>query len=342
MKRKYYLLLLFIINCLIITAQLVPTSGDYLISNNKNAWIKAAGSTSLSLINDSNNFYVYAPTYFKKVNFIKFQNYSWDKISYIFAAVPYGGHTTGIGVSTKASYNSPYIDNLFCHPNGYVGIRNNAPQYELDVNGRINSRYMRIFKDTCPSLDIDNTAYIRSDPAVFKKAGRINFINGSMLDKVSYIFAAGPVGYHTLGIGISTKASYDSNDVDNLFCHPNGYVGIRNNNPQYELDVNGRIHAKQIIVNTTFVPADFVFKPEYKLKSLVDVEKFVLMNHHLPEIPSAKEQADKGYDVGEMQNKLLQKIEELTLYAIKQEKAIESLKETISIQNDRIKSIETK
>jgi len=91
------------------------------------------------------------------------------------------------------------------------------------------------------------------------------------------------------------------------------------------LDVNGIVHAREVIVNVDF-PADYVFKPIYKLMPLHEVEKYVNTYFHLPEIPSAVEIKKNGLSMGEMQNKLLQKVEELTLYVIQQQKEIEELK----------------
>lgn len=72
--------------------------------------------------------------------------------------------------------------------------------------------------------------------------------------------------------------------------------------------------------------SDFVFNKEYKLRSLYDVESYINTNKHLPEIPSAKEVAADGIDVASIDAKLLQKIEELTLYVIQQQKEIDELK----------------
>jgi len=106
----------------------------------------------------------------------------------------------------------------------------------------------------------------------------------------------------------------------------NGQVGIGLANPDKMLTVNGAIHAKEIIVDVNDPLADYVFHPDYELMPLHKVEAFVKTNHHLPEIPSAAEVKENGLNMGEMQNKLLQKIEELTLYMIEQQKQIEELK----------------
>lgn len=74
---------------------------------------------------------------------------------------------------------------------------------------------------------------------------------------------------------------------------------------------------------------DHVFYPDYKLRSLNELEDFIKQYNHLPEIPSAKEVEENGLDLGAMQGKLLLKIEELTLYIIQQQKEIEELKKAI-------------
>ncbi len=97
------------------------------------------------------------------------------------------------------------------------------------------------------------------------------------------------------------------------------------NNP-YALAVNGIIGAKEIIVETESFP-DYVFNKDYKLLSLNEVDEFISKNKHLPGIPPASEVEVKGINVGEMETKLLEKIEELTLYIINQEKRISRLEE---------------
>jgi hypothetical protein len=109
-------------------------------------------------------------------------------------------------------------------------------------------------------------------------------------------------------------------------------------NTVYKLDVAGKIRADEIVVNTT--GADFVFEPTYKLRSLAELEAFIKTNKHLPEIAPAKEMQENGVSAGEMQSKLLQKVEELTLYMIEQQKIVEQLNIKVKEQDDRIKELE--
>lgn len=107
-----------------------------------------------------------------------------------------------------------------------------------------------------------------------------------------------------------------------------GRVGIGGiSYPENALEVNGTIRAKEILVETGW--ADFVFEPNYNLPSLKDVESHIKVHKHLPGIPTEAEVKKNGANLGEMNVKLLQKIEELTLYMIKQNKDIETLKSEI-------------
>ena len=105
-----------------------------------------------------------------------------------------------------------------------------------------------------------------------------------------------------------------------------GNVGIRTATPQSELAVNGTITAKEVIV-TTAGWADYVLKDDYKLMPLNELEQNIKKNGHLPDIPSAEDVKKKGVSLGEMQAKLLQKIEELTLHVIEQSKELRQLKD---------------
>ncbi|MCC6690448.1 MAG: hypothetical protein IT235_02840 [Bacteroidia bacterium] len=107
-----------------------------------------------------------------------------------------------------------------------------------------------------------------------------------------------------------------------------GYVGIGTANPSQKLDVNGIIRANEVRV--CMGTCDFVFENDYKLMPLNQVEKYIKQNKHLPEIASAKEmEAQNGVEMGKMQSKLLQKVEELTLYTIELQKQIEELKKKV-------------
>ena len=123
----------------------------------------------------------------------------------------------------------------------------------------------------------------------------------------------------------------------------NGNVGIGTINPLNKLDVNGTIHSKEVKVDMNGW-SDFVFRKDYSLPTLQEVEKHIVEKGHLENIPSEEEVLKNGINLGEMNSKLLQKIEELTLYMIeikKENKEMKSkqteLENTIKELKDNIK-----
>lgn len=126
------------------------------------------------------------------------------------------------------------------------------------------------------------------------------------------------------------QPSTSNSNVNNyvLFLKDNGNIGIGTYNPHAKLAVNGEILAKSVRVSTvaTYWP-DYVFSPDYELMSLNELENYITENKHLPGIISAVDIEKQGdVDLGEMNTKLLEKIEELTLYIINLQKQIDELK----------------
>lgn len=121
----------------------------------------------------------------------------------------------------------------------------------------------------------------------------------------------------------------DTDDTRIRFDMNAGRVGIGTTNLTARLNVNGRIRAEEIEVISNVPSSDFVFEEDYDLRPLEEVEAFVKENKHLPEIPSAEEFKENGYKLGDMDDLLLRKVEELTLYMIDLKKENEILKEKI-------------
>ena len=117
----------------------------------------------------------------------------------------------------------------------------------------------------------------------------------------------------------------------------NGDVGIGTDIPDAKLTVKGDIHSQEVKVDLNgAVAPDFVFENDYNLRSLTEVEEYINIYKHLPGIPPGREMEEKGLMLKEMNLKLLQKIEELTLYLIEQNKKIKKLEKKVEqLENDK-------
>lgn len=225
-----------------------------------------------------------------------------------------GGNTTA-----DAANGSPW---MVFKPNGYVGIGTLAPIAKLTMETADSTldNMIRLENKSIPnSLLYIGTANSAFPVIDYRKE---NVIESYSDLHISAANAGSNLYFETGRLGAAATIRMTVNNVGN--------VGIGTTAPgSYKLAVEGTIGARRVKV-TQGSWADFVFHPDYKLPSLEEVEQFVKINQHLPEIPSAKEVEKEGLDVGEMNRKLLQKIEELTLYIIEIKK--ESTKQRTELE----------
>jgi len=102
---------------------------------------------------------------------------------------------------------------------------------------------------------------------------------------------------------------------------------INTNAPNYKLTVSGKVICEELKVELYGSWPDYVFADEYQLQPLHELKSFIDAHHHLPNIPKATEVAKDGFEVGEMNRKLLEKVEELTLYVIQLQEQIDQLQD---------------
>nr|WP_199162414.1 hypothetical protein [Elizabethkingia sp. ASV34] len=194
---------------------------------------------------------------------------------------------------------------LQLNDNGNVGIGNPSPQSKLDINGT-----MMVGGDV-GNLDIVS---LPNSLDMLKNTGKL------------------AIGWNLSGGGGETDFIANRGRGNTGGFHFYDYTNegqrkkllVLNNNGNALIE--GKLEAKEIKVTTT-PTADFVFEDSYQLPDLESVEKHIKEKKHLPEIASAAEMQKDGVNIGDFQIKLLQKIEELTLYQIQLNKEVTNLKQ---------------
>ncbi len=191
---------------------------------------------------------------------------------------------------------------------GNLGIGTVSPSQKLDVNGNIQSKGL-VLVDPTLGGNSDYTSLYRED------VGNDNAV-------VKLMIGDDELGSFNIGYKYWSNGEW----VSTFFVNNYGKVGIGTTTPDAKLAVNGNIHTKEVKVDLIGW-SDFVFENSYRLPTLKEVEQHIKEKGHLQDIPSAEEVKKDGIYLGEMDSKLLQKIEELMLYTIEQEKRIETLED---------------
>jgi hypothetical protein len=228
-----------------------------------------------------------------------------------------------IGLTTNALTDPnnwfPSGNDIF-YSHGNVGIRTSAPTRSLSVKYSSDSGELSVL----PTISVANTNTTGFSFSSYEFSAGNGAVVGEFFADGSGLFLDGTPNVYF-------RASTDSpillgtNKLVRMILTNDGKVGIGTTNPgNFTLAVNGSIRAKELRIDTGW--ADFVFEPHYQLPTLVDVADFIASNGHLPGIPSAAEVEKEGISVGEISSKLLQKIEELTLYVIDLKQENDALK----------------
>lgn len=212
-----------------------------------------------------------------------------------------GWHSGGLGFRVNNGASQP----LFLAQGGNVGIGTASPSSKMHVLGTWAGRGQLRLEDT-----------------------------GTGPTGLSFNQNGTYQGWMLYGNNAGTNAleiqNYSNGSAGSILLNPQygGNVGIGTGNPTSKLTVNGNVKAKSFTADSSNW-ADFVFQPDYQLASLPEVEAHIRAKGHLPDIPSAAEVKARGVDLGEMEAKLLQKVEELTLHLIRMEKENTRLRQRV-------------
>ncbi len=230
---------------------------------------------------------------------------------------------------------------------GNVGIGTAAPNTKLTLflpsgtssfpTATTTGDIMQFFRSNNNGIEIGNARSTNARQAWILARHSSAYYYGQYYSSLHLQPDIGTKSYYrgvAIGYNASTEIPYGTHlAVD-------GKVGIGTLTPNAKLAVKGNIHAEEVKVDLSVPGPDYVFKEGYDLKSLEEVQNYIKEHGHLPNIPSAKEMEANGIQLGEMNMKLLEKIEELTLYILEQDKRMNRKNEELRKVNSRLEKLE--
>jgi hypothetical protein len=247
------------------------------------------------------------------------------------------GDALGMNLSSSYGYNlhlyTDGIERMTILRSGHVGMGQLIPRARLELSPPIGTGPAAIFRlnggqawGSVLTLETDNPS--GDDPRLLfsYRGGAKHWALGGY-SNTSGATARFSV-WEDAGDGVFGGTGFGT---ERLTVLPGGNVGIGTKNPDEMLTVNGKIHAKEVRIDTSVPTPDYVFNKNYPLMSLTEVKNYIDKNHHLPDVPSAAEVEKDGLKLGEMNLILLKKVEELTLHLIEKDKQVKELNERIII-----------
>lgn len=220
---------------------------------------------------------------------------------------------------------------LFVDENGYI-LKGNSDDAILHLGQGIYSKYC----SEDPFGDVQNPMWSNGVNKIYTDCPPV-YVGINTNDPQVHLDVRGTTSTARIAVGVDPLSMDGKVHIKtNLSPGTSGTVLVAENSARklLVLDNSGLLRAREIKVDVQAWP-DYVFEEDYVLMPLAEVEQFIEQNGHLPNVPSAEEMELEGMNVLETNKLLLEKIEELTLYMIKQQKTIEA-------QNERLNQLETK
>lgn len=170
----------------------------------------------------------------------------------------------------------------------------------------------------------DGTDYVGSVIGVY---GYCSGSAGTRYGVYGYGYNSGGSAIGVYGYASGTSASWAGYFSGSTYISTDLRVATTTAATGYAVSVNGKIACEEVLVQDAASWPDYVFDEKYNLMSLEDLERSINKNNHLPGLPSAETVKENGFELADMQKRILEKVEELTLYTIEQDKQIKNLQQ---------------
>ncbi|WP_152620268.1 hypothetical protein [Pedobacter lusitanus] len=247
---------------------------------------------------------------------------AWNPLPNLLT-LTYEAKDFAIGGWAKSNNNWMGASLFINSDNGNVGLGTTSPEAKLHVNGATITNLVSFTEGTNP------LGYLGRGTAITGAWGQTPDILALTYQGRDFV------------IGGWGKTSNNWMGASLFINSDNSNVGIGTVKPDAKLTVAGNIHSQEVKVSVD-AGADFVFQKDYQLKPLEEVAAYIRDKNHLPEIASADEMKKNGLELGQMNIKLLQKIEELTLYMIDIKEQLESVKRENKMMKEEMTGLKNK
>lgn len=199
---------------------------------------------------------------------------------------------------------------MFLNSNGFLGMGYTDPQVKLHIRASTAGELIRLEGEN-PLIQLR------------RSTGLLSYEDVGFIQTSTDNIRIGTNSSNTLG-----KFVVRTGGADRLFIDASGNVSIGTSSVAsgYRVSINGKAICEELKVQLSGNWPDYVFQKEYALMPLPQLEEFIQANKHLPNIPKAAEVEKSGIEVGDMQKRMMEKIEELTLYIIDLQKQVDELK----------------
>ncbi len=275
--------------------------------------------------------------------------------------------TNSTNTTGNLVFQTKLLDRMMVDENGQVGIGTNSPSSILTINAanpilqlrnsNVDKGFLQIVDDNIKiGTNLSNTTghfIVRTNGAdrfyvdengnaglgTNTEGGNLslNGIYTSLALKTGGVnrLNIAAVGANPEIVGSGSGVLRIRNNNDGIYMYSNGRISIGGGGAiatGYTISVEGKLIATEVTSLPFGSWPDYVFANDYKLRPLVEVKKFIEKNKHLPNIPSAAQIEKEGIQLGDMSKRLMEKVEELTLYILQQQEQIDELKKLVQSQ----------